>query len=300
MRLSTLVQAAVLSLALPFAAHGAKHEGSLARRHHNLALQARGEFDNARFTFYDVGLGACGLFNSPSDFIVALNSVQFDESSGYPAKNCFRMVTIEVNGKTAQAQITDECPGCPDRGLDFSRGLFDHFASEDAGVLNGKWWFNDDAPAAPAPPKPTPTPPPPPPPPPKPTPTPEPTTTWTPPPPPPKPTTTWTPPPPPETTSEKPKPEPTPSSSSEEHSSSSSVEHFLSFSSVAPSSSPVHSSSATPSSSSSSVPVSVSVSVSSSAPAAAPTTDAIDQVYQAVLGLTGLAAAAAAAGAGAQ
>jgi hypothetical protein len=33
---------------------------------------------------------------------------QFDESSGYPAKNCFKMITIEVNGKTAQAQITDE------------------------------------------------------------------------------------------------------------------------------------------------------------------------------------------------
>lgn len=57
MRLSTFVQAAVVSLALPFVAHAVKRDGSLARRHHHhLALQAREEFDNARFTFYDVGL----------------------------------------------------------------------------------------------------------------------------------------------------------------------------------------------------------------------------------------------------
>ncbi len=57
-RLSTFVQAAVLSLALPFASvNGVKHEKNHARRHHDLALQARGQtFDNARFTFYDVGL----------------------------------------------------------------------------------------------------------------------------------------------------------------------------------------------------------------------------------------------------
>jgi hypothetical protein len=65
MRLSTFVQAAVLSLALPFAANGVKHEQRNTRRHHEFALQARGEggleargevFQPARLTFYDVGL----------------------------------------------------------------------------------------------------------------------------------------------------------------------------------------------------------------------------------------------------
>ncbi|EIN07546.1 hypothetical protein PUNSTDRAFT_103565 [Punctularia strigosozonata HHB-11173 SS5] len=117
------------------------------RRHNGIAKRASGDiqlhkrFSNARFTFYDVGLGACGINNVPSDFIVALNSAQY--GGGYPGPHCFAMITITVNGKTAQAQITDECPGCPYGGLDFSRGLFDHFADESVGVLYGEWSFND-------------------------------------------------------------------------------------------------------------------------------------------------------------
>ena len=33
--------------------------------------------------------------------------------------------------------------GCPDHALDFSKGLFEHFADLGAGVLTGNWWFND-------------------------------------------------------------------------------------------------------------------------------------------------------------
>lgn len=99
-------------------------------------------FEGVRFTFYDAGLGACGKTNSNSDFIVALNANQFG-SGGY----CFQTITIIVNGKTASAQITDECMGCPYGGLDFSRGLFEYFASESAGVLTGSWYFGA-APAA--------------------------------------------------------------------------------------------------------------------------------------------------------
>ncbi|KAJ7940821.1 hypothetical protein B0H13DRAFT_32994 [Mycena leptocephala] len=51
------------------------------------------------------------------------------------------MIEIKYNGKTAQAQVVDECPGCPWGALDFSTGLFDHFASEDLGVIYGSWEF---------------------------------------------------------------------------------------------------------------------------------------------------------------
>ncbi|KIM49401.1 hypothetical protein M413DRAFT_106763 [Hebeloma cylindrosporum] len=108
-------------------------------------------FDGARFTFYDAGLGACGKVNSNADFIVAMNSGQFAGGA-----HCFQTITITVNGKSTSAQVADECPGCPFAGLDFSRGLFDFFAPESAGVLTGSWTFGGGAPAAP--PKPTPTP----------------------------------------------------------------------------------------------------------------------------------------------
>ncbi|KAI6036545.1 RlpA-like double-psi beta-barrel-protein domain-containing protein-containing protein, partial [Pisolithus microcarpus] len=113
------------------------------RRHHDdLAVRAPGDlkvwkrFDNARFTYYAVGLGACGQTNQPSDFIVALNSDQYGGG-----QYCFQMITITVNGKTAQAQIMDECPGCPNEGLDFSQGLFTYFSDLSAGVLYGTWNF---------------------------------------------------------------------------------------------------------------------------------------------------------------
>ncbi|KAG6919982.1 hypothetical protein DXG01_013331 [Tephrocybe rancida] len=145
--------AALLSLVLPLAAlahppHGEGH----AARHQQLAKRAAGDvelhkrFSGARWTFYDVGLGACGKFDVASNFIVALNSAQY--GGGYPGPNCFKTITMTYNGKTTTATIKDECPGCPYGGLDLSRGLFQFFASEDKGVLYGEWHFNDgsDAP----------------------------------------------------------------------------------------------------------------------------------------------------------
>ncbi|EAU88104.2 hypothetical protein CC1G_11527 [Coprinopsis cinerea okayama7 len=118
-------------------------------------------FTNSKWSFYDVGLGACGEWNVESDFIVALNAEQF--GSGYPGPHCGKTITLRYNGKTAQAKIMDRCPGCPYGGLDLSRSLFRHFAHEDLGIIYGSWDFGsgggDNAPAttqAPAPPTTTP------------------------------------------------------------------------------------------------------------------------------------------------
>ena len=159
MRFSTFLCAT----ALPFAVASASgHADNHAKRHHELkerknvqtfnltqplnlterALEKRGTFTNARFTFYDVGLGACGNTNVPSDYIVALNRPQY--GGGYPGPNCFRPIHITYNGKSADAVIMDECEKCPYGALDFSRGLFDHFASEDQGTIYGSWWFTDE------------------------------------------------------------------------------------------------------------------------------------------------------------
>jgi len=137
-------------VALSFFASATVAESHGRRRHHDaqaIARRASGDinihkrFDGARFTFYAVGLGACGQTNVPSDFIVALNTPQF--GGGYPGPNCFKMITITYGGKSTQAQIMDECPGCPYGGLDFSTGLFNFFAAESVGVLYGSWTFDD-------------------------------------------------------------------------------------------------------------------------------------------------------------
>ncbi|KAG1887362.1 plant expansin [Suillus subluteus] len=139
----------LVSAILPFTI-GDTHGRDKRGHHQELAQRARGDvgihkraFDNARFTFYDVGLGACGQYSSPGDFIVALNVAQY--GGGFPGPQCFKSITISFGGKTAQATIMDECMGCPYGGLDFSIGLFSYFASEAAGVLYGSWWFDDGA-----------------------------------------------------------------------------------------------------------------------------------------------------------
>jgi expansin (peptidoglycan-binding protein) len=93
-------------------------------------------FDNAQMTYYDVGLGACGWTNQPSDFVVAVNTAQY--SSG---RHCGQRVQIRANGKTAIAEVVDECPGCEGHGLDLSEALFAHFAPKDKGVFLASWDF---------------------------------------------------------------------------------------------------------------------------------------------------------------
>jgi len=164
----------LFSVILSVALASAEHLGHAARSHHlskrvevprseqNVTIEGRSlekRFSNARFSFYQTGLGACGKYNNPGDFIVALNSAQYDADS-----HCFDTITISYNGKSTQATIVDRCPGCPFGGLDLSEGLFSFLSNPSVGIIYGEWNLG----GAPAPP-------PPPPPPPKPTPTPTPT-----------------------------------------------------------------------------------------------------------------------------
>jgi len=143
---SHFLSLALIALSLGFGtfAHSNGHHNP---RHHELARRASNavdihrRIDGARFTYYAVGMGACGQVNQPSDFIVALNTPQF--GGGYPGPNCFKKITMEYGGKTTIATIMDECPGCPYGGLDLSIGLFTFFAAESVGVLYGTWFFSD-------------------------------------------------------------------------------------------------------------------------------------------------------------
>ncbi|KAF5330477.1 hypothetical protein D9619_005988 [Psilocybe cf. subviscida] len=133
---------------------------SIAKRARNDTDISKRAYTGSRWSFYDVGLGACGKTNVNSDFIVALNQQQFGNS--YPSPFCGKTITMNYQGKTATATIMDSCPGCPYGALDLSRGLFKHFASEDTGIIYGEWSIaGEKAAAAPTTtspkPKPTPT-----------------------------------------------------------------------------------------------------------------------------------------------
>jgi len=150
----------ILASTLPWFTVAHQKHGPSARRHNELAnrivvnstLDKRSACTNARATFFAVGLGACGKWSNPSDFMVALNTPMY--GGGFPGPQCFKTITIQANGKTAQATILDECPGCPWCGLDMSEGLFQYFAPLSDGVFEMTWSYDDggDAPApAPSP-----------------------------------------------------------------------------------------------------------------------------------------------------
>ncbi|KAG2157421.1 RlpA-like double-psi beta-barrel-protein domain-containing protein-containing protein [Suillus clintonianus] len=223
----------LLPLALSWCSVSASNAHQVHRRHvkrldSDLTVRASGDVDmykrdypNSRFTYYADGLGACGSTNQPGDYIVALNSAQYQGG-----QNCYQTITITIGGLTTQAQIVDECPGCPFGGLDFSEGLFQFFAPLSSGVLYGTWSFGSAPAPAPAP---------------SPTSTYQapilPTIVWQ----SPTPTTTWTPPPP----STTPSPSPTPSSTSATITSSSSSSFSTSTTSSSSSSSASSSASST-------------------------------------------------------
>ncbi|KAH9172139.1 RlpA-like double-psi beta-barrel-protein domain-containing protein-containing protein [Lactarius sanguifluus] len=129
----TLVQLISAQARLKGKSHEKRSPGSIQRRH---TTHLAKRFANARFTYYVTGQGACGHYNKPSDFIVALNAAQYGDG-GY----CGKTITITYGGKSTQAVIVDECPGCPYAGLDFSEGLFSFFASTDLGTIYGEWVF---------------------------------------------------------------------------------------------------------------------------------------------------------------
>ncbi|KAF5391335.1 hypothetical protein D9757_002049 [Collybiopsis confluens] len=147
------IAAAALAIILPLNSLAHLH-GNARSNHHGLAKRAsssvdvfkRDTFSGSRWTFFATGLGSCGTVNVASDFTVALNSAASAQHNQYDSGNyCYKMITMQYNGKTTTAQVTDRCPGCPWGGLDLTEGLFTFFADESAGVLSGSWWFNDDS-----------------------------------------------------------------------------------------------------------------------------------------------------------
>ncbi|KAL5494553.1 hypothetical protein ACEPAI_14 [Sanghuangporus weigelae] len=97
-----------------------------------------GTFTDARITFYNAGLGACGETNNDSEDILALTTEQWDNGA-----HCNQVVTITANGKTKDAVIKDRCMGCPYKGLDLTPTLFSFFADQGLGHIQGEWSFKD-------------------------------------------------------------------------------------------------------------------------------------------------------------
>ncbi|KAF5098142.1 hypothetical protein D0Z03_001270 [Geotrichum reessii] len=96
-------------------------------------------------TYYDTGLGACGITSTDSDFIVAISHARFDAvNPGNPNNNplCGKKITAYRGGKSVQVTVVDRCPGCDTNSLDFSPAAFQALGSFDEGRIPITWDFN--------------------------------------------------------------------------------------------------------------------------------------------------------------
>ncbi|KAK0506165.1 RlpA-like double-psi beta-barrel-protein domain-containing protein-containing protein [Armillaria luteobubalina] len=95
-------------------------------------------------TFYETGLGSCGITSTDSDHIVALSQTLYDQftPAGNANKNtlCGKTIHIEYGGKSTDVTVVDRCTGCAEYDLDLSPAAFDDLASESLGRLQGATW----------------------------------------------------------------------------------------------------------------------------------------------------------------
>jgi hypothetical protein len=97
-------------------------------------------------TYYDGGLGACGMNVDPTGNGIALPfAFMGTQSNGNPY--CYRSLTIynPATGVSAQAEVMDKCEGCDGRSIDLTPALFSTLTNNDLGLgrVHGvDWWFN--------------------------------------------------------------------------------------------------------------------------------------------------------------
>ena len=95
-------------------------------------------------TFYDVGMGSCGRYNTADQPVVAL-AVSMMNNPANPNNNplCGKTITISYGGTTHQATVVDTCHDCSRESIDLSTSLFKLVAPGGDGRVHGvQWWFN--------------------------------------------------------------------------------------------------------------------------------------------------------------
>lgn len=94
-------------------------------------------------TFYDTGLGSCGVTNTDTDYIVAISHELYDKytPNGNPNDNslCGKKIKASYEGKSVEVTVVDRCEGCAYYDLDFSPSAFSDLVSQNLGRIDITW-----------------------------------------------------------------------------------------------------------------------------------------------------------------
>ncbi|PUU79722.1 plant expansin, partial [Tuber borchii] len=97
-------------------------------------------------TFYNTGLGSCGVESHDTDFICAIAAPRYDaQGTANPNNNplCGKKINVSYNGgPSVTVTIRDRCPECAENNLDLSPAAFQAMgATPDQGRVNVVWSF---------------------------------------------------------------------------------------------------------------------------------------------------------------
>lgn len=103
-------------------------------------------------TYYDPGLGACGVTNTGSDAIVAVSHIVFDAVSvgSNPNANplCGKKIRARRNDKSIDLTVVDRCTGCQPTDIDVTQSVFADLATIAQGRVTVEWSWLEDVPSA--------------------------------------------------------------------------------------------------------------------------------------------------------
>jgi len=96
-------------------------------------------------TFYETGLGACGITNNDGQHICAVSHLLYDTFPGYAGGNpnnnpvCNRQVIATYQGRSVTLTITDRCAACKITDLDMAPSAFNTLADPSLGRIDITW-----------------------------------------------------------------------------------------------------------------------------------------------------------------
>ncbi|PVV03482.1 hypothetical protein BB560_002034 [Smittium megazygosporum] len=103
---------------------------------------ASGSF-SGQATYYDVGMGACGITNSNSELVAAINKDQYGvQANPNTAPVCGQCILIQgPNNSSVKVRVVDRCPACSFGDLDLSPTAFGALSPLGAGRISISWSF---------------------------------------------------------------------------------------------------------------------------------------------------------------
>lgn len=124
---------------------------STRRKTQNLPLPSgRGGPYTGDLTYYDPGLGACGVTSSDGDKIVAISHLVFDAVSvgSNPNANplCGKKIRARRDNKSVDLTVVDRCTGCQPTDIDITMEVFATLADVDQGRVLVEWNWLEDVP----------------------------------------------------------------------------------------------------------------------------------------------------------